>query len=313
MRENLAWERVLLLRREHAWTVRSEDNPDLSIPAAEYSVRPRVHVRSADAFCGERARVHAAPARAVLAGRLVAPLMPAHAEGKSIAQHMIEWAAPAEATVLPPSCSVEVREPHGRDVRHLGLRVDAMTIAGDAKSGGLSIALDLLGASEEALATSPHPAPDPPAPQPFRFENLRLWLSNDGASEAPLAIESFRLRFANRLTPYWLGGPAPAALPAGVREVGLQCSVFPRDDLLDALRRRTGSMRASMRLELVGPRVETGPPGDFTRIVIRLARVELLDAADVAPLDGPVVQRVSFRGLKTHGAGAELAFDFSTA
>lgn len=312
MRENLAWERRLWMRREDAWKVRSDDDPDLCIPAIEYSVRPRVQVRSADVFAGLRARRHAAPSRVLLAGRLIAPLTPAHAEGRSLAQHLIEWAAPGEASVHLPSRSIDAREPHGRDVRHLGLRVDATTIAGDSKSGEISIALDLLGAEERSLASSPAPLADPPSPHPFRFEDVKLLLSDDDRFETALAIESFRLRCANNLAPYWVGGLAPAALPAGAREVSLQCTAMPRDELLDALRRRDGPMRTSVRMELIGPHLGTAPAGFFTRIQIRMDRVELLDAADVGPLDEPVAQRVAFRGIQTDGAGAELDFEFST-
>ncbi len=206
--EFMGWQKHLHLRSESTWGVRSGSNPDIPIPYTNYSVATKVVATQADLFMGIRQRRHNRVQRATIEGTLSLPLFGQHVDGKSIAQHLLEWGISSPASPLLESKTADIFENNTDNKRHLGLRVRTMTLSGDADSGALTLDLDLDGKEEMGGVTTPSISPTTPQPVEFLFDDVEMYLSSDAEAESATAsgeqveIRSFRLQVENNLKAY---------------------------------------------------------------------------------------------------------------
>lgn len=315
MPELAGWQRYLVMRKEDAWGVKSSINPDIPIPYAEYSVATRVEVRAANLFTGVRPRRHARPYRANIAGRLAMPLVAYYVADKSMAQHLLEWAMSGAASPFLPSYTAELSEVDIDNKRHLGLRVDSMTLAGDAETGIVSLSLELQGKSELGGIVAPTlttPAP----PVEFLFSGVTLYLSDAstassaGGEEESVAIHSFRLRIDNNLRVHHVASFPPTVIAAGVRETSLRFRVLKSSNTFDVIRRAMDSTERACRLVLLGRHLGTGPSGEFTRIEFHFDRLSFAGAVDHGKPNDLVSQEVDWIALKPDTTSSDVDVTF---
>lgn len=315
MPELAGWQKYLVMRKEDAWGVKSSSNPDIHVPYTEYSVATRLDVRAANLFAGARSRRHARPYRANVAGRLAMPLVGYHVAGKSLAEHVFAWAWSGSAGPFLPSYTAELSEADVDNKRHLGLRVESMTLAGDAETQAVTLSLQLQGKSEVGGIVAPALI-TPAQPVAFLFSGVMLSLSDEATAsrasgeEEPIAIRSFRLRIDNNLRVHHVASFSPAVIAAGARETSLRLSVLKSSDTFDAIRRATDSTERACRLVLLGRHLGTGPSGEFTRIEVQFERLSFAGAGDRGKPNDLVSQDVDWIALKANSSSSDVDVTF---
>jgi hypothetical protein len=243
------------------------------------------------------------------------PLVGYYVAGKSLARHLLEWALDGSASPFLPSYTAELSEADIDNKRHLGLRVDAMTLAGDAEMGIVSLSLELQGKSE--LGGIVAPALTTPAPPvEFLFSGVALYLSDDATASSAsgegesIAIRSFRLRIDNNLHVHHVASYLPTVIAAGVRETSLRFSVLKSSDSFDVIRRAMDSTERACRLVLLGRHLGTGPSGEFTRIEFHFDRLSFAGAVDRGKPNDLVSQEVDWIALKPDTTSSDVDVTF---
>jgi len=201
--------------------------------------------------------------------------------------------------------------------RHLGLRVNTMTLAGDSDSGVVSISLGLIGKEEQGGVTSPTLSATNPQPVEFLMDDVELYLSDEinassasGSGEA-VQIRSFNLTVNNNLQTYHANDFWPAFVMAGVREVNFQFSIFKTANTYDVLRRTSAMTNRACRMVLKGRHLGTGASGVYTKIEIHQDRLNFANAVDQAGLNEMAQQTVDWITIKPDSLSNDVDFYYS--
>lgn len=292
-------------------------------PVTSYGVKLSVEKRRAAVFCGGRQKRHAQAFRGSTAGQLVAPLygwIPTGAgTGNPLARKLIEWGFEDQESICPRSKSVEWAE--GPDVanrRHLGLRCNQATLAGDASSGAINITLNLMGKTEEQFATATAIPNDQENLTEFDFSDayFEIDLNNDG-TYAGLQIAAFSWQLSRGLKSRFLSGTpsisgrVPSALNAS-GELSETFSFTPdkTDDTWDDIARTLASTEFAARLTLYGLHNGTGATGNFTKVVIAFPRLSWNDHTDQGGM-AELVQQINCDVLKPNTSSNAHALTWS--
>lgn len=317
MAEYMGWQKYLHIRKETTWGTKAGGNPDIYIPYAEYSVASAVQSSQAALFTGVRQRRHNRVVKGTVQGNLNCPLYGYHVSSKSIAEYMIEWATSGDASPFLDSYTAELHDANNDNKRHLGLRVNQMTLAGDSDSGVISISLALIGKDETGGITSPTLSATNPQPVEFLMDDAAFYLSDDvnassasGTGEA-LPLRSFNLTVNNNLQVYHVNDFWPAHVVAGVREIGFQFSLFKTANTYDALRRTSAVTNRACRLVLKGRHLGTGASGNFTQVEVHMDRLNFANASDQAALNELAQQNVDWITLKPDTNSNDVDFYYS--
>jgi hypothetical protein len=316
--EFMGWQKHLHLRPETTWGVHSSSNTSLMIPYARYSVQTKVVATQADLFVGLRQRRHHRVQRASVEGVLSVPLWAQHVDGKSIAQHLLEWGASGPQSPFLDSMTADIFESDTDNKRHLGLRVRSMTLAGDATSSGITLEMELDGKEEQGGITPPPLSPTPAPLAEFLFSDAELFLSTGAEAEGALASEkvdvrSFRLRLENNLRTYHTSSYFPSLVVAGIRAVSFQFTIFKNSNLLDLMRRTSDVSRRACRLVLKGRHLGTAGTGTFTTVTILLDQAHFADATDSVRLNELVEQSADWVVIKPATAEPDIELAFGLA
>ena len=312
--ELMGWQKHLHLRKEETWGVKSDDNPDIYIPYTEYSVSSKVETNQAPLFTGLRQRRHHRVQRAKVNGSLSLPLFGYHVDDASVAEHLLRWASSGPQVPFVDSYSAEIYEADTDNKRHLGLRVGSMRLSGSAQDGVVSLSLDLEGKEEIGGITPPSLADSEPRPVEFLFDDVEMFLGNDGepsSEEETVELRSFDLKINNNLQVYHTNSFFPTCLAAGIREVSFQFTIFKRDNTYDLLRRTSELANKTCRLVLRGRHLGTAPSGTFTEIEIQLDQLNFSNATDKSSLNELVTQDVEWIALKPSTTSNDVDFAFS--
>lgn len=316
MPEFMGWQKYLQMEKEVTWGTKPA-SADIYVPYTTFDVSTKVQSQQADLFNGGRQRRHNRIFKATADGSLVLPLWAQHVSSKSIAQHLIEWAISAPAGIDLDSWSMDRYEAGVDNKRYLGTRVNSMTLAGDADSGNITLTLALI-AKQESGGVSVTAAPAT-APQPidFVFSDVDFYLSSESEGESAsssseaVSIRSFSLTVNNNLQVYHTDGYWPALVPAGMRTVDFQFSLFNSANTYDALRRTSAVTNRAGHLRLKGSHGGSGASGTQTEIDLYFDKLNFANASDQAALNELSNQSVDWIALKPSTTENELEITYS--
>lgn len=311
--ELMGWQKHLHLRKEEAWGVKSNTNPDIYIPYTDYSVMSKVETNQAPLFTGLRQRKHHRVQRAAITGSLTLPLFGYYVEGSSMAEHLLQWGNSGPQVPFVDSYTSELFEGDTDNKRHLGLRVGSMRLKGSAQEGAITLSFDLQGKEEMGGITPPVLLSDTPRPVEFLFDDVEMYLGDgedSSSDEEPVDLRSFELAINNNLQVYHSNSFFPTCIAAGVREVTFQFTVFKRDNTYDLLRRTSDLQSRSCRLVLRGRHLGTAPSGTFTEVQIQLDQLNFSNATDKSSLNELVSQDVEWVALKPSTSSNDVDFSF---
>ncbi len=316
MAEFMGWQKYLQMEKESTWGTKPA-SADLFVPYTTFDVGTKVQSQQADLFNGGRQRKHNRIVKATVDGQLVMPLWAHHLSSKSIAQHLIEWATSGPASANLDSWSLDRYEAGVDNKRFLGSRVNSMTLAGDAESGNITITLNIF-AKQESGGVSVTAAPASAAqPIDFVFSDVDFYLSSESegqsasSSSEAVSIRSFQLTINNNLQVYHVDDYWPGVIPAGVRTVDFQFSLFNSANTYDALRRTSAVTNRAGHLRLKGSHGGTGASGTQTEIDFYFDKLNFANAADQAALNELSTQTVDWIALKPSTSNNELDISYS--
>lgn len=311
----MGWQKYLQMRKESVWGT-DPGSGDIYVPYSTFDMTTQVQSSQADLFTGLRQRKHNRVLRATPAGSLVMPLWAQHVSSKSIAQHLIEWATSAPAAIDLDSWTLYRYEAEVDNKKWVGSRVNSMTITGDASSGQVTITLALTGKEETGGVSVTAVSATAPQPLDMVFSDVEFFLSSesegesaDSSSEA-VAIRSFSLTINNNLQVYHTNSYWPSIMPAGVRTVDFQFSLFNTANTYDALRRSSSVTNRAAHLVLQGPHGGT-TTGTNTQIDVYFDKLNFANATDQAALNELSQQTVDWITLKPATTDNEIEFAFS--
>jgi hypothetical protein len=226
-------------------------------------------------------------------GNIVCPLYgwwPAGA-GMSAAQYMLEWGSLDHESIFPRSKILDwAVGPNTANRRHLGLRVNSLTLAGG--DGGITLTLELIGQSSVALTTAQALPADRDKLVEFLFEDAVFTLDGNVTP-----IGSFEWKIARGLQPQYWNKHAPQSLPKSswveTFNVTPPKTGHAWEDLRDAL----GMTEVAASLVLKGLHNGTGGSGDWTVLTQTFPRLSLIDV-DEQESNGIYNEPLSFDVLK---------------
>ena len=192
----------LSLVDESVWGTLPGSPTYVHVPVSDYGVKFAPVNRQGNPFLGLRQRKQNRNVKGMIQGGCNLPLfgwVPAGLSGKSLAQHVLEWAfANHEALVLPSKTAEWAIGPNVANKRHLGLRVNQATLSG-GEDQGITLALDLQGKDEELFPTAQTLPTSRNKLLEFEFEDCTFTIGG-----TPVPIGAFQWQVQNNLAPnYW--------------------------------------------------------------------------------------------------------------
>lgn len=311
----MGWEKYIQMRKESVWGT-DPGSGDIYVPYSTFDMQSQVESSQAELFTGIRQRRHNRVLRATPQGTLALPVWAQHVSSKSIAQHLIEWATNSPNSSALDSWTIYRYEAGVDNKKWVGCRVNSLTISGDA-SGNISLSLAIIGKQESGgVSVTAVPAT---APQPLDmiFSDVDFYLSSESegqsasSSSEAVSIRSFSLTLNNNLQAYHTNDYWPTIIPAGMRTIDFQFSLFNSANTYDALRRTSTVTTRAGHLRLVGPHGGSGASGTNTNIDIYFDRLNFANASDQAALNELSQQTVDWISLKPSTSSNEMDLAFS--
>lgn len=315
--EFAGWQKYAVLTPETTWGVYAGGGTKIFVPYTENSVQTVQAFTQVPLVLGVRQRRHNVPAGNTVTGNLAMPLYGAHVASKSIAQWLIEWALNGPASIFLDSFSLDTFEAGVDNKLHTGLRVQSMTLSGDADSNQVNISLSLQGKDEQGGVTSPVLSATTPQPVGFTFDQVQLFLSNESEGESATAeaesisIRSFNLTVTNTLTPYRTNSLYPTLVTAGVRTVDFSFTAFKNANTYDVFRRSSTLVNRAAHLVLRGQHLGTGASGTKTRVDLYFDRLNFAGSQDGGGINDVITVTPNWLALKPSTSSNEVAASFS--
>jgi len=200
-----------------------------------------------------------------------------------LAQYLFDFALGRDENGELPSYAFEFSSPGVEAKRHLGCKVDTLTISSAAASPGLQLAFDLIGKAEEEITD--FSAPSIPAGVPFVFQHATFEIDGEGSE----GVEAFSIEVANNLTRGPHGSELSIAyLLAGLEVVtGTATVLYDRSTYNEHIRQASqGSFKA----------IFTHPAGGspVPQIVIYLPQIVLTSAPEAGGPGDIIRQTLNF-------------------
>jgi hypothetical protein len=313
----------LTLADETDWGVKPASPTYYYCPVTNYGVRLQTEKRRSKTYCGVRQGRHGQVFRASLAGQITAPFfgwIPTGAGvGYPLARKLLDWGFGTPESICPASKLAEWAEgPDTTNKRHLGLRVNQATLSGTADSGEITIALDLLGRSEEQFTTAQTLPDDQESLIEADFADVlfELDLNNDG-SYAVVQIAQFQWQFGRgakvRFQSGTLGesGRIPSQLNAsGDLTETFNFTMDKADDTWDDIARQIQSTEFAARLTIYASHNSTGATGTHTKLVIAFPRLSWNESPDAGGM-GELSTTITADVLKPNSSTAARTLTWS--
>lgn len=307
MATGAGWQKYGFFKKETTWG--TAVTTDIWLPFDDYSVVVTPEFYQASTFTGVRQR--RAPnlhKRKSLGGGLTCDFYGYHvASGStvSVAQHLIDMALSAPGGLDLDSFTFAQNDPNG-DKIHEGLRVNSLTISGDADSGVVKLAFDLIG-EEEASGTAPSLSATVPHYKSAMFRDCTFALGGSAAS-----LKSFSLTIANNLIVGYNNSVWPSLLVAGPRTVDLQFALYKTANTYDALARATTVTDTTGEIVIKAAH-DGSAANDFTTCTIAIDRMNFNSVADAAALNAIWEQTVGYMILKPNTSDNDIDLTWGTA
>lgn len=223
----------------------------------------------------------------------------------SLAQWLLEWGALDQEVTFPRSKILEWAEgPNTANSRHLGLRVNSMTLAGSADNG-ISLTLDLMGQSTINFATADALPDDRNKLVEFLFEDAALTLNS-----VATPFSAFQWQIQRGLQPQYFDSRTPQALPKTQWIETFSVTPPKQGHAWEDLVRDLDMQEVPAQLVLKGLHNGTGGTGDFTVLTLDLPRLSLINA-DEQESNGIYNEPLTFDVLKPDTADLSSAMTWT--
>lgn len=301
----------LVIGAESTWGTVPGSPTYIHLPVDSYGVAMQRDRRNATPFLGIRSRKHGKSFRGMPSGQLSCPFYGFEPSGSStsLAQTLIDWAlnlASPNATELPSYFAEWAEGPDVANVQHAGLRVNNLTIAGDAGSGRVMLNLDLMGKTEAALATAQTLPDDRELCVEAEFSDCTF--SYGGSA---ISLESFQLSIANNLAPKYLNGTSPALLLASQRVITWSITPIKNSDTFAALNRAFAESESTGQIVIKGLHNGTGASGTYNQVTIAINRTSFVQADDQRGFGEVAMEPRTFDCLKPDSSSNELTLTWA--
>lgn len=284
------------------------------VPVSSYTVRQRPQRRSANVYIGLKQRKHGTMFRGMPSGQIALPFYgfkPAGL-GVSLAEWLMDWAFESHELVdLPSKSAVWAEGPNVANKRHLGLRVNTATLAGDANSGLVNFTFDVMGRTEEgntAVGTAMQLPDDREKLLDANFSDCTFALGGSA-----IELSAFSLQVQYGLIAHFNNVRQPSLLVSPTRQVLVNMTIPPKNsDTWDTVRRvlNTGSEYVG-QIVVQGLHNGTGPSGNYTICTIDLPRLQYIDHEDQMAFEQLTLQPLQFEALKPDASSNDLTISWS--
>ena len=302
------WQHYLFFKKESAWG--TGVTPDIYLPFATYDVVAQPEFYKADTFTGRRQRMHPnVPSRTNVQGQLVCDLYGYQVTSgslKSVAQHLIDNAVSGGNSVDQDSFTIEANDPNDPK-RHVGVRVNQLTIAGSHDQSAIKATLNVMAKQETGGITPPSLSASTPHYKPFMFADSIFTISGDETE-----LRSFELSVENNLQVYHNNSQWPSIISQGMRVVGLKFTLFKSANTYDALRRAMTVTDTTAQLVLKG-RHDGSASQTFTTLTINIDRMNFSAAAEELNINELDQQNVDYVVLKPASSDNDIDLTWGTS
>jgi hypothetical protein len=303
----MGWQKYLMVGQESTWGT-APGTINTYFPYTSYDLGVQVESNQADLFTGLRQRKHNRINKANVTGSLAMPFWSA----ASTIQTLVDAAVSSPAGTNLTSFTMDRFENGVDNKRHRGVRINTMEIAGDADSGIVTVNFGLVAKDETGGVSPASLSATAAMPVECSFSDVEFYLSSESEGESAtgtgdaLAIRSFRIAVNNNLQTYHTNSYFPTLIPAGIRSVDFQFSLFNTANTYDALRRTSTVTNRAANL------VIKGPTSGSVKANIYFDRLNFSNAADSAALNELSSQSVDWIVLKPPTTENDIEFAWST-
>lgn len=283
---------------ETVWGTRPVSPTRTPIPVTQCGLKFAAETRKHNLYTGVLPRKHSTNFRGMVAGPFNAPLFGWVKNAKPLARWLIEWGMPATNAVDLPSYGVQWHSGDADEAsnQYNGCRVNDMTISGSEDSGFVDAALNLMGKSDEALATGDILAvpDDMEKLVDFSFKDVTFTLD----SVATLCA-SFSIKQTNGLKPKYLNSATPSRLYRTSRIIEVNLVPLRLDDTWDIICRALGMSEHTLTVAMSGPHNGTGTGGTTnTTVSFAFPRLSYQNHAPTGGREDILTDGLNFEALK---------------
>lgn len=280
---------------ESTWATMPGSPVRVHVPVTSSNVRFHAKRRNAQQRVGLFQRKYGRNVSGNPTGQIVTPLYGWIPTGltTSLAQWLLEWGALDQEVTFPRSKILEWAEgPDTANSRHLGLRVNSMTLAGSADNG-ITLTLELIGQDSVNFATANAKPDDRNKLVEFLFEDITFTL--DGSATP---IGSFQWQIQRGLQPTTWNSRRPQSLPKSQWVETFTVTPPKQGHAWEDKVRALDMQEVEAQLVLKGLHNGTGTEGtDFTVLTLDFPRLSLIDA-DEQEANGIYNEPLTFDVLK---------------
>lgn len=317
MAEVMGWQHYVKMTKESTWGTYDSGGTHILIPYNTYGVAVQNQVQNATPYIGIRQRKHSRISRATLSGNLDTFAWAQQVSSKSLAQHLIEAAFSAPSGVDLDSWTADMYDGGNDDKRHVGLRVNTLTISGSETADAINMSVAFQGKQETGGVTNPALSSSEPPLSEFLFSDVLFYLSDEAtassatADDEALQLRDFTLTINNNLVVKNTNSFWPTIIKAGLRTVDFSFSFYKTDNTYDALRRTSDQADRTARLILKGAHLGTGSD-DLSVIEFQFDRLNFAGATDQMALNDLDAQSVNWVTLKPDTSSQDVDIIYST-
>lgn len=272
------------------------------LPVSEYGVTFQAEHRKSQLFVGNQQEHHSQKRRGMPQGSLSLPFFGWRNSGMStsLAQFIYDWgfSIPTDGCNRASKVIEWAEGPDLANRRHLGLRVNQITLAGDEGSGQVTFALDLMGKTEATFATAQTVPNATNQLMDQAFENVAISLGG-----STITARSFSFVQNNNLSVQYENSFDPTYIIQGTVQRTLTIEVSKEDDTYAALHRAATEGDLTGQLVLTSSHEGTGTGGtDNTVLTIDFNLLRLQSATPSFGLGQIATETLEFAVLKPTGA-----------
>ena len=268
-------QRFLRICDESTWATVPGSPTWYDVPVTDYNVRFKPKRRDGQARVGLFQEKFGTNPTGHPSGNLVTPLYGFHPTGltTSLAQYLMEWGFLDQEVKFPRSKVCEWQYVgHEDDKRHLGLRVNTITLAGS--DAGIVLTLELIGQSAVNFTGSASPPNNRNKLVEFLFEDSTFSLGGSAMN-----FSQFQWSVSRNLDVIYENSHNPIAAPKTSWKETFSVTPVKADSTYDAMRESLGMQEMAASLTLKGNHNGTGTGGtNFAQVAIAFARLSLIDS-----------------------------------
>lgn len=297
----------LFIAPETVWGVADDPPVYIPLPVDSYGAIFTRTGRNSRPALGIVDEVHNAMFNGALAGQVVLPWYGFEPSGSStpLAKTITDWAFSNLVDEMPSYQCEWAEGPDVANVLHSGMRVNQVTLAGDAASNRIMWTLDLMGQNETALATAQALPDDRNKAVEAKYSEITFTLGG-----SPIKLASFSVQQQNSLSAHFNNGDTCDYLTGGDRARLLQFTPVQTGDTWGANNRQFDEVETSATIVIKGRHNGTGASGVFWQHTISMGRIAFINSEEQRGRELKK-QPLNFRILKPQSSTAAIVHSWS--